>query len=77
MKKPLLLLVGTIVSTLSFSQIFSDDFESYAPGSFVGPQSTTWTTWSGTEGGAEDAQVTTNQASSGTNSIYLSSTSAN
>ena len=77
MKKPLLLLVGTIVSTLSFSQIFSDDFESYAPGSFVGPQSTTWTTWSGTEGGAEDAQVTTNQASSGSNSIYLSSTSAN
>jgi len=77
MKKPLLFVVGTLVSTLSFSQIFSDDFESYAAGSYVGPQSSSWTTWSGTEGGAEDAQVTNNQASSGTNSIYLSSTAAN
>ena len=77
MKKPLLLLIGTFVSTFSFSQLFSDDFEGYAAGSYVGPQSTSWTTWSGTEGGAEDAQVTNNQASSGTNSIYLSSTSAN
>ena len=77
MKKPLLLLIGTFVSTLSFSQIFSDDFESYVAGSYVGPQSSSWTTWSGTEGGAEDAQVTNNQASSGTNSIYLSSISAN
>lgn len=77
MKKPLLILIGTFVSTFSFSQLFSDDFESYAAGSYVGPQSTSWTTWSGTEGGTEDAQVTNNQASSGTNSIYLSSTSAN
>ena len=77
MKKPLLFLIGTFVSTFSFSQLFSDDFEGYAAGSYVGPQSTSWTTWSGTEGGAEDAQVTNNQASSGTNSIYLSSTSAN
>ncbi|MBM3185519.1 MAG: Omp28-related outer membrane protein [Bacteroidetes bacterium] len=77
MKKPLLLLIGTFLSTFSFSQIFTDDFESYAAGSYVGPQSTSWTTWSGAEGGAEDAQVTTNQASSGTKSIYLSSTSAN
>jgi hypothetical protein len=71
MKKPLLLLIGTFVSTFSFSQLFSDDFEGYAAGSYVGPQSTSWTTWSGTEGGAEDAQVTNNQASSGTNSIYI------
>lgn len=77
MKKSLLFAVGTLVSTLSFSQIFSDDFESYALGSYIGPQSTSWTTWSGTEGGSEDAQVTNNQASSGANSIYLSSTSAN
>ena len=77
MKKPLLFIVGTIVSTFSYAQIFSDDFESYATGSYVGPQSAIWTTWSGTEGGAEDAQVTNNQASSGSNSIYLSSTSAN
>ena len=77
MKKTFLCVIGTMVSSLTYSQIFSDDFESYAPGSYVGPQSTSWTTWSGTEGGAEDAQVTNNQASSGSNSIYLSSTSAN
>ena len=77
MKKTFLFVIGTMVSSLTYSQIFSDDFESYAPGSYVGPQSTSWTTWSGTEGGAEDAQVTNNQASSGSNSIYLSSTSAN
>jgi len=77
MNKTSLIFVGIFIATTSFSQIFSDDFESYAPGSYIGPQSTSWTTWSGTEGGAEDAKVTTNQASSGTNSIYLSSTSAN
>ncbi|MBM3160519.1 MAG: hypothetical protein FJZ66_04210, partial [Bacteroidetes bacterium] len=49
------------VSTMSFSQLFSDDFESYAPGSYIGPQSTSWTTWSGAEGGAEDVTITTNQ----------------
>jgi hypothetical protein len=77
MKKSILFLSVVLASTSSFGQVFSDDFESYAPGSYIGPQSASWTTWSGTEGGAEDAQVTTNQASSGSNSIYLSSTSAN
>lgn len=77
MKKTLLLIAGCLFSAFSFSQLFSDDFESYAPGSYIGPQSASWTTWSGTEGGSEDAQVTTNQASSGVNSIYFSSTSAN
>jgi hypothetical protein len=77
MKKSILFLSVVLASTSSFGQIFSDDFESYAPGSYIGPQSASWTTWSGTEGGAEDAQVTTNQVSSGSNSIYLSSTSAN
>ncbi len=58
-------------------QTFTDDFESYAVGSYLGPQSTDWTTWSGTEGGAEDVQITNNQAYSGTNSIYFSSTAQN
>ena len=76
MKKVLLFWSVVFVSASSYGQIFSDDFESYAPGSYVGPQSPSWSTWSGTEGGAEDAQITNNQASSGTNSIYLSSTSS-
>jgi len=56
------------------AQLFSDDFEGYNVGDYVGPTSTEWTTWSGTEGGAEDVQVTDAQASSGANSIYFSST---
>ena len=77
MKKTALFYSVLFASTSVFGQIFSDDFEGYTTGSYIGPQSASWTTWSGTEGGAEDAQVTNNQASSGTNSIYLSSTSAN
>jgi hypothetical protein len=76
MKKTIFLGSALVISIFSFGQIFSDDFESYAPGSYIGPQSTSWTTWSGTEGGPEDAKATNNQASSGTNSIYFSSTSA-
>jgi hypothetical protein len=79
MKKTTLLLTGILIAGISHAQLFSDDFESYAPGSYIGPQSSSWTTWSGAsgEGTNEDAQVTNNQASSGVNSIYLSSTSAN
>jgi hypothetical protein len=76
MKNKIILASALFLSGSSFAQLFSDDFESYAVGSFIGPQSTSWTTWSGTEGGAEDASVTNNQASSGTNSIYFSSTAA-
>ena len=59
------------------AQLFSDNFDGYALGSYLGPQSLTWSTWSGTEGGAEDAQITNNNASSAPHSIYLSSTAAN
>lgn len=57
------------------AQTFTDDFEGYSL-DYLGPQSTRWTTWSGTEGGAEDVQVTNNNASSGSKSIYLSSTTS-
>ncbi|MCR9172914.1 MAG: Omp28-related outer membrane protein [bacterium] len=77
MKKATILLSSLIAVSSVNAQIFSDDFEGYNAGDYIGPPSTEWTTWSGTEGGAEDAQVTTAQASSGTNSIYFSSTSAN
>ena len=77
MKKTFLLFLACCLSHLSFSQTFSDDFESYATGSYLGSSSADWTTWSGTEGGAEDVQITDNNASSGSNSIYFSSTSPN
>lgn len=68
--------IGLLLSTTySQAQLFSDDFEAYTTGA-LGPQSTSWTTWSGTEGGAEDGIVSTAQASSGTKSIYFNSTAA-
>ena len=68
--------MGTMAS-ISISQTFSDDFESYSVGSYLGSSSTDWTTWSGAEGGAEDVQITDNNASSGSKAIYFSSTAAN
>lgn len=77
MKKATILLSSLIAASSVNAQIFSDDFEGYNVGDYIGPPSTEWTTWSGTEGGAEDAQVTSAQASSGSNSIYFSSTDPN
>lgn len=62
-----LLFAGTAVAQVSFS----DDFESYSVGDYVGSASADWATWSGATGGAEDAQVTADQAASGSNSIYF------
>lgn len=75
MKQFTLMVSALFLSAGAFSQIFSDDFESYSAG-YLGPQSTYWTTWSGSEGGAEDVQISTAQASSGTQSIYLASTAS-
>ena len=69
-------MMGCICSA-SFTQTFSDDFESYTSGSYLGTSSPDWTTWSGTEGGAEDVTITDANASSGSNAIYFESTAAN
>jgi hypothetical protein len=77
MKKNALLLMGLLSAQLVSAQLFSDNFDSYALGSFIGPQSSNWTTWSGAQGGAEDVATTSNQAASAPHSVYFSSTSAN
>ncbi len=77
MKKSILFLVSVVASSTIFAQSFTDDFESYAVGSYLGSSSADWTTWSGTEGGAEDVTINADNASSGNQSIYFSSTSAN
>ena len=77
MKKPILFFMSLVLSGAIFSQTFSDDFESYTVGSYLGSSSPDWTTWSGVEGCAEDVMITNNNASSGTQSIYFSSTSGN
>ncbi len=76
MKKTFTLCAGLALA-LGASAQFSDDFENYSPGDYIGVVSPTWTTWSGTVGGSEDVQVTTNDAASGSQSIYFSSNSAN
>jgi len=56
---------------------FSDDFESYNVGDYLAKNSATWTTWSNKPGSSEDAKISDTQASSGTKSVFLSSTNAN
>ncbi len=77
MKKLIVLCMSLLTSGVFFSQSFSDDFESYTLGSYLGSSSAEWTTWSGTEGGAEDVTISNTNASSGSQSIYFTSTAAN
>lgn len=78
MKKIYALLSACAISFIATAQFtFSDDFESYNVGDYIGENSDVWTTWSGTTGNAEDAQVTEANSNGGSNSIYFSSTSAN
>lgn len=58
------------------NSIICDNLDAYKTTMRLGPQATHWTTWSGTEGGAEDGIVTTEQASSAPNSVKVLSTAA-
>jgi hypothetical protein len=74
MKKHLLLfliffLAGGLVAQVSWS----DDFESYSDGDLIGVVSDDWTTWSGAAGGADDTEVSSEEAFSGVNSLKLTS----
>lgn len=76
MKKITILLSALLCTAGVNAQIFTDGFEAaegYTVGDYVGPgpNGAYWTTWSGAEGGAEDAQVTNAQANTGSNSIYF------
>lgn len=71
MKKITILLSSVLLAGAVNAQLFTDDFEGYNLGDYVGPNSTEWTTWSGAEGGAEDMQTTDAEASSGAQSVYF------
>ncbi len=76
-QKITLVLLSLIYFTTTYAQtvIFEDDFESYTAGDRVAQASAMgWDTWSGTVGGAEDGLVSTGQASSGVNSMFISGT---
>jgi hypothetical protein len=66
-----------LLASFSYAQNFEDDFESYNEGDYIGLSNSTWTTWSGNVGTTEDAQVTKEQAFSGTKSIKFTSTATN
>ena len=73
--KKLILVFGIFASSISFGQTFSDNFDSYTAGSYLGPQSAgAWTTWSNAPGGTEDVLVSNADALSGANSLYFAST---
>lgn len=79
MKKTFTFTIACLLGLSSaFAQTFSDDFESYTVGSALGTQSPNWATWSGAGGGTEDVNVisTDNHTTSGSKSVYFSSTSA-
>jgi thiol-disulfide isomerase/thioredoxin len=78
MKSKILLFALLLAGGASKAQItFYDNFDSYNVGAPLGPQSPDWTTWSGVQGGADDVNVSSADAHSGTKSLYFSSTSAN
>lgn len=57
--------------------IICDNLDTYNAAIKLGPQAPHWTTWSGTEGGAEDGIVSTEQANTAPNSLKIVSTAAN
>ena len=76
MKKLYLLTIGALLGFSISAQTFSDNFDSYTVGDYLGNSSSNWTTWSGSTGGSEDVKITDVNASSAPNSIYFGSTSA-
>ena len=66
--KQFLLPFAILILGTAFGQtpLFEENFDSYAVGDYIGDASSVFTTWSGTTGGNEDAQVSDEQANSGT-----------
>jgi hypothetical protein len=78
MKKFTLLFAAFILTYSSQAQIFSDNFDGYLVGSYLGPQSAEWKTYTTTgEGTIEDALITNAQSLSASNSILLQRDFAN
>jgi len=76
MKKRSTLLFLSLFTVGSLFAQFTDNFDSYTAGGYLGIQSGPWTTWSGAQGGAEDVQITTADANSAPNSVLFTSTAA-
>ncbi|MBI1222159.1 MAG: PKD domain-containing protein [Bacteroidetes bacterium] len=67
-----------LLSSGNAQMYFFDDFESYTAGSLLGPQSSSWRTWSSSTGGnSEDVDVSNASAYSGNQSLYFYSSGGN
>lgn len=74
MKLTFLLAISLLVSFgITAQTIFTDNFDSYTSGNKVAQSCTSgiWTTWSNAPGGSEDADVSSTQSSSASNSAYI------
>lgn len=70
--KRLVLSLGVLFSASAFGQSFSDNFDAYTAGQYMAQQSNgAWTTWNNTPGTTEDVLVSSVDAQSGSNSIFL------
>lgn len=67
----LALLMGAFSFSSNAQTELTDDFESYNLGPLAA-QAPHWRTWSGVDGGADDANVTDDEASSGAQSLLIS-----
>jgi len=76
--KNILLLVGLAFSLSAVSQtLYEEGFEGFAGGDYISSSSNVWITWSGSgDGTAEDAQISTDQAYEGVNSLHCYANSA-
>ncbi len=78
MKKQIHLIFTLLIFALAVNaQVdFSDDFEGYTAGDQLGANSDTWRTWGGQGGGADDVNVTNENAFTGDNSIRFTAVGA-
>lgn len=75
MKKNLLTLLFLFAAiSFAFAQtvVFSDNFDTYTAGSHLAQSNPAWTTWSNGPGTAEDGVISSAQAASAPNSLYIS-----
>ena len=74
----MLVIAGLLGSSAAYAQLdppclvpgatLCDNFDAYTAGDPLGPGASWFTTWSGTEGGAEDGLISSDYAYSGANS---------
>ena len=70
--KKITLLGSLFLSLIAQAQTFTDNFDSYTAGSYLGTQSTgAWTTWNNSPGTATDVLVSNADAFSGSNSLHF------